>query len=379
MSHGLSRPKRALFELLPLSLAALVVLVAVFSVWQTADVKAAFLQKTALATSAPLPALRIVQLVSTLCSECWSPNALATALAGRSNSTVQTVAAQTPEGQELVRKYGIARAPTLIVTGQVDDSRLAASFSQGWRTQADARIFVGQEPVYFNPLTYEVTGKVSWVQVVDPGCDQCADLSALAESLKKAGVYLSAETVVNSTSLQGADLVRKYRPASLPFLVLSKDASAYPDIVEAWKGVGTVEPDGAFVWRQAVAPFRNTTTDRVVGLVSLVELENRSCTACYDVSIHERLLANLGLVVSNVTRLDVASVQGKALAGQYNLTQVPTVLISSDAAFYPSFMQVWPQVGTREADGRFVFRNLAALPNATVANVSAGSAGGVPA
>ncbi|MBI5225720.1 hypothetical protein HY994_00590 [Candidatus Micrarchaeota archaeon] len=375
MEHGRTHQKSALLEQLPLGLTVLVLLVALYSLWQVNGLAASYAQKTAIPTPAPLPVLRLTQLVSTLCSECWSPNALSATLAGQSQATTETISAQTPQGQELVKKYGVTKAPTLIVTGQTNDSRLASAFSQGWKTQADARIFVGQTPVYFNPVTYEMTGKVTFLQVVDPSCSDCADLSSLGGQLKKAGVYLESERTVNSTSVEGVALVQKYAPAALPFIILSKDASAYSAIADAWRQIGTVESDGSFIFRQIIPPFRNMTSGRIDGRVSLVELEARTCTACYDVSIHEKLLANFGIKITNVSRFDINGIngtQGKSLVVKYNVTQLPTVLVSSEASVYPSFVQVWPQVGTREADGTYVFRNLAALPNVTVVNVSSG-------
>ncbi|MBI5035819.1 hypothetical protein HZC09_00600 [Candidatus Micrarchaeota archaeon] len=357
-------------EALPFVLLGLLLAVAAFSLVQVYELKTALIQRTTVPTPVPLPALQITKLLSTSCAECWSPDAVAGELARQANATIETVSVQTTQGQELVRKNAISKVPTLIVTGQTGDSRLASFFAQGWRASADARIFVAQEPVYFNPLTYEVTGKVSIQYVVDPACGECADIGQLGKQLKNAGIYIDSEQTVNSTSQKGAELVKKYSPSSLPFAVLSKDIGAYTRVAESWKQVGSVEPDGFFVWRQAIPPYINTTTNSIVGFVSLVELEDKDCRECYNVSIHETILANLGVVVRNVSRVEISSPQGKAVASAYNITQVPTVLVSSDAQYYPSFLQIWSQVGSRETDGTFVFRNMQALPNATVANVT---------
>ena len=47
---------------------------------------------------------------------------------------------------------------------------------------------------------------------------------------------------------------------------------------------------------------------------------------------------------------DISSETGKELVRKYNITFAPTVILSKDAALYPSLAVVWPQVGSVEAD-----------------------------
>jgi hypothetical protein len=54
--------------------------------------------------------------------------------------------------------------------------------------------------------------------------------------------------------------------------------------------------------------------------------------------------------------VEVNSAEGKDLIKKYKITAVPTILLSGDLEEYENFQQVWPQVGTVEADGMHVFR-----------------------
>lgn len=351
----------------------------VFSAWQSAQAVDTLKTQLAVPTPLPLPQVKAIKLISVVCAECWTPDAVLASLSSKASVALETINAQTPEGQKLITQYNITRAPTLIATGQIEDARLAAVFSQGWQRRQDAFVFTAQEPVYFNPQTYEVTGRVSLVRVVEPKCTSCVDLSSLSATLTQAKVSISSERQVNASSAEGAVLMKAYGIKTLPFLVLSKDVSAYAKIVQAWKEVGTIESDGAFVWRKAVPPFFNLTTNMTEGLVNLTELSDVSCTQCYDVRVHESILANFGLVFDNVSRLDVRSPQGRSLVDKYAITRVPTVLLSSNARLYDAVVQVWPKIGSQEKDGTFVFRNIEALGNATATNVTLGAPGGVNA
>ncbi len=354
------------------SLIALVLAVSLFSSFQAMEAKSVLGRQAVLPEAlapVPLPIIQVVKLTSAQCADCWNPDGIANALLASANASIQAVGAETPQGRALAQKYALTRVPTVVVSGEVGDVRLAQVFAKGWRQSGGAQVFMAQQPVFFNPLTSEFTGRVTLTRVVDETCKLCADLSPVAGQLRKGGVSITAEVTMNASSPEGAELVKKYSPATLPFLVLSKDAGAYEQLAAAWKSLGSIEPDGAFVTRLAVPPFRNLTSGRIDGLVSLVELTDKSCKACYDVTTHEKILASMGVAFGNISVLDIGSAQGKALAAKYNVTQVPTVILSSDAWIYPAIANVWEQVGTKEPDGQYVFRKMEALGNVTVATV----------
>ncbi|MDP2750460.1 MAG: hypothetical protein Q8O89_06530, partial [Nanoarchaeota archaeon] len=83
-----------------------------------------------------------------------------------------------------------------------------------------------------------------------------------------------------------------------------------------------------------------------------------SCLTCYNVSIHESIISGLGMKVVSQTKLDVNDVVAKELISKYNITKVPTIIISKDASDYTVMADVWPSVGTYESDGALVFRDV---------------------
>ncbi|HLC48694.1 MAG TPA: hypothetical protein VJI13_06480 [Candidatus Norongarragalinales archaeon] len=54
----------------------------------------------------------------------------------------------------------------------------------------------------------------------------------------------------------------------------------------------------------------------------------------------------------------------KNITKTYNITKIPTVLVSPESKDYPAFMTVYKQIGGFEKDGWFVFRNFQVLEGA---------------
>jgi hypothetical protein len=155
-------------------------------------------------------------------------------------------------------------------------------------------------------------------------------------------------------------------------VLLSPEAWSYSVVQEAWTNIGTREADGTLVLRQVNPPYRDLAAGHIAGLVTLVNVVDGQCTPCYDVAIHRQLFDRFGIVFKQEDTHDIASVRGRALTAQYNITKVPTVLLSPEASLYPVLTQIWSQLGTNESDGWLVFRNMEALPNLVYYDTLAG-------
>ena len=82
------------------------------------------------------------------------------------------------------------------------------------------------------------------------------------------------------------------------------------------------------------------------------------CDDCYDISLHDTALTNLGLSPKSAATFDVSSDQGKSLVQEYNITKVPTILMSGDLSEYQGLQQVWSLVGEVSDDGTYIFTGL---------------------
>ena len=164
-------------------------------------------------------------------------------------------------------------------------------------------------------------------------------------------------------SNEGNELIKKYNIGFVPTIILSKDAELYSIMQQAWLQIGSKEEDGYYVLRLISPPFINLTTNELKGIVDISYLTDKSCLECYDVNQHKEILANQqGFAVSfdKEEVYDINDAKGKELIAKYNITQVPTIILSDEISVYPS-SRLLNQFFSIEKDGQYVFRRAQVL------------------
>ncbi len=197
--------------------------------------------------------------------------------------------------------------------------------------------------------------------ITAPECAECFDASLLQPQLEQLSVEFKKVTSLAKDDAKAKALIAKYAITKLPAFLLSDELSQNAQLAEAWSRVGTVADDGSYVLQGAFPPYYDLVKGEVRGLVTLTEVSDASCTECYDVTMHEAVLGQFGFALASIEAVDVATAEGEMLVAKYDLTQVPTIILSADAGLYAGFAAVWESVGTVEEDGSFVFRTLSAI------------------
>ncbi|MBI2558519.1 hypothetical protein HYW20_04305 [Candidatus Woesearchaeota archaeon] len=262
------------------------------------------------------------------------------------------------EARQIMSKYKIEKIPAIIVTGEIDKASI-----QGLEKKTDALLLADILPPYTNATTGDIRGRVALHLLKDTECAKCNDLVNLMTQIKAAGVMISEEKDIASNSDEGKDLIKKYNIGFAPTIILSNDASVYDIIQKAWPQIGTQETDGSYVLRTVAPPFVNLTTGELKGIVNLVYLTDKSCTDCYDVSQHREILASpqsFAITLDKEDTFDISDAKGKDLLKKYNITQVPTIIVSSEVGVYPSSL-ILKQFFSVEKDGSYVFRKLSSV------------------
>lgn len=194
-------------------------------------------------------------------------------------------------------------------------------------------------------------------KILAQSCADCFDVSVVDNAL----VQLNVKTSVNSidyASTEAKQLISKYNITKVPTMLITGEIDKAA--ISFWSQIGTSESDGTLVLRYG-APFVNPSTGTEFGKVQLTEISDRSCGSCYNVSIHENILNGFGVAFSGINVYDMNSSEGARLVSLYNITKVPTMLMSPDAKYYESLQGIWKQVGTIEKDGWYVFRDMNAV------------------
>ncbi len=331
------------------------------------------------ATGAPRGLVQITYLTDAECLDCADlPAALgALASAGVAVTGERNVSWDSEEGGRLVEEYRIEKAPAALLSAEFSAyPALTETWDALGTVEADGTYIYRNAPApYRNTTTKTVQGRVIATIISAPGCPNCTDLARVVEDFQFSGV-----TVVNTTALEAddpeaEDLIEAYGLERLPALFFNAELSAYPTITTEWAAYGTVE-DGTYVYRTAAPPYINLTTGKPVGLVTLTYLNNSQCAACYDVRLHYPVLvARFQVGLKEIRVVDADSEEGEALRTQYGIDATPTIILSPEAKSYELLNRIWPQVGSVEEDGTYIFRAMKALVgqnwyNHTTQNIS---------
>lgn len=309
--------------------------------------------------------IQIITLKDITCADCADLSSVITTIEKAPVKVTQqsTVDVNTADGKALIAKYGITKVPTLIITGELNKSGLLGTWSQIGVVSGDALVLTKINPPYIDLATNTEKGLVTLTELEDMSCTQCSSLSALVAQIKQV-VKIVNETTVDVSDAAGKQLVSSYGITKVPTIILSKEINDYDSLQQALSQLGTKEADGSFVFTNINPPYMDLQKNAVRGIVSLIMLNDSRCSSCYDVTLHKKVLAQYGVTPVNETVVDVFTPEGQALVAKYNITNVPTVIVTGDVSAYTALTQVWTKVGAIEADGSYVFTNMGALQGA---------------
>jgi hypothetical protein len=313
--------------------------------------------------------LEVTLIEAAACEQCADLSTAHEALAPSSGAEVREtrLAGDSSEARKLIARHAITRLPALVITG--DTAKLAG---QGLRESEGALVYDTALP-YLDPATGAVKGLVTVTLLTKPDCTDCVDLAPSVDGLQQQGMVFSERRLLNDTSPEGKALIERYAIARLPTVIFSAGLFEYPFIGPNWPQLGTVESDGMLVLRQVVPPYYALNESRVRGLVQATYLADKSCTSCYNASLHRDILVNsFGIKLSSERSLDIAGTEGKALIAKHNISLAPTVVLAGDLPLYANLAQAWPQVGSKEADGSWVFRRVDLLQGVTYRDLATG-------
>jgi hypothetical protein len=161
--------------------------------------------------------------------------------------------------------------------------------------------------------------------------------------------------------------VKQYNLTRLPIILMSGEYDVYPFYLQL-SALGE-DMGEVFVFSKLLPPYYDLTDKKVKGLVKVTYIKDPECKECYAPEEYfAGLLKNASIYV--VSEKVLTKDEAKDLLSQYNITQLPTVIMSKDFKYYEQLLPAWEAIGTEEADGMFVLRNNELLQQEYV-NVSA--------
>lgn len=303
--------------------------------------------------------LSMTRIVDANCLTCITVGSLSDPIKNDANvnlGDVKSLEFSTLDAKALIMKYNITKIPALVVTGEFKKDNVVSLWGHlGGKMLTDA-VIIEANPPYVDTSTSKEVGLVSVTYLTDPACTVCVNLTGVVTSFEQVGMKISGINTIDFASPEGQKEILDHSIQHIPALVFSNDIVAYPQIAQYLAQINSTERNGSYALHATNPPYLDLSQNKVVGLVNVILLNDSSCANCYDVNLHLQILDRFAVKILNTTTIDVSSSDGQNLISKYNITKVPTLLISSDAALYPNLDSVWSQVGTVASDGEYVFR-----------------------
>ena len=283
----------------------LIIILAVFLVLNlkyTLDFKQVFNQKFEEAKELARPAnIQLVTIEASDCDDCFDTTSVIEQLKAKNVKVTKEETKTFSDAADLINEYNIEKLPTVLVFGEIKKTKLG-SFEES----ADAMVFSGITPPYYNVKTKQIDGLVKATYIKAASCSDCEDLNKVIEALRQAGIKIVEVVGLDLESADVRGLIKKYDIKKVPALILSKEAVVYNEVNSIWEQLGTVENDGSYVTRFISPPYVDTSTKEIKGLVDLTFVTDDSCKDCYDVRIHKNILAGFGLAYDKEVNVDEA-------------------------------------------------------------------------
>lgn len=194
------------------------------------------------------------------------------------------------------------------------------------------------------------------VIITESSCEDCFDVLPFVEAVKKENVDVKSEETLEITDKRAMDLVAQFNITKVPSFLVIGEIEKHSSLKSLLERFGD-KKDNTFVFRRVGTPYVLTSSGDIRGRVELTLVTDASCTECYNVDQHIRILQQFGLISPKQKRVDIKSAEGNKLRERYNIQFVPTIILSGDLDAYPSLVGIWKQVGTVEEDGSYVFRD----------------------
>ncbi len=286
------------------------------------------------------------------CSDCASIADVIVGLESLYNVTkTNEIDFDSAEAKSMVSKYKITKIPSVIIVGELNKTGEISGFTDNNGVFVLSEI----EAPYTDASSGEIKGRVSMTLIKAP-CKECINLTAAAVQMREMASIVS-DVALESSSDEARSLISKYSIKKLPALVMSRDVQAY-SFAELLENVGTYETDGAYVLRNVSPPYYDLAQSKIIGLVKVTYISDKTCADCYNVSEHQLILESLGMKFSEEKYVDVSDDSFIALKNKYNITKVPTIVLSGEAMEYATLKEVWGAVGTEESDGTLIFTQM---------------------
>jgi len=291
------------------------------------------------------------------CEDCFEIKSLTDLIIKENNLKItsrETLDYNSKEAKDIINKYNIKTIPSLVIFSKnIEKIKIENDI---FSIKKDYAVFDKSVP-YIDLKTNEINGFVDITEIKTDKCKECASLSSMKSQLEKYGVKVENYEIINSSSIAGKEIISKNELNFAPALLISKDIEEYWWIFPQIKD-SLVEKQDYYVLKNQIAPYIDIKTGNIKGKVDVTYIEDKSCSDCFNVTELKGSFESFGIYIDGEKYTDISSSEGKDLLIKYNITEIPTIILSKEIQDYESIKETLKQVGSFEKDNVFVFRKL---------------------
>ncbi|MBI3051944.1 hypothetical protein HYY74_05820 [Candidatus Woesearchaeota archaeon] len=208
---------------------------------------------------------------ATACTQCSNAGLVISQLKASAVAiTKQTlIDSESEEGRQAMAKYKIQKLPALLLS---EDAKYYELITGIWSRigtveEDGTHVFREVSPPYYDPATNKTEGLARLTMINDSSCKECYDVTTHVGILEGGfGVELVSKKTVDVSSAEGKALIAKYSITAVPTIVV-EEATVYEGLKNVWPNVGTIEKDGAIIFRNfgnwKGNTYRNLTTGKI--------------------------------------------------------------------------------------------------------------------
>lgn len=172
------------------------------------------------------------------------------------------------EGRDLIEKFKVRQAPAVLISKDINyyDNVKSALIQSGAKETEGYYAVHSTVPPYRDISNDKIVGLVDVTYLTNNECLVCYDVIVNRNVLLRFGIAIDEENTYDLNSIEGKQLIQKYKISKVPIIVLSPDAKYYPSFEQVWKSVGTIENDGWFIMRnpEAIGTYWDLERNKVV-------------------------------------------------------------------------------------------------------------------
>ena len=198
---------------------------------------------------------------------------------------------------------------------------------------------------------------INLIKLTASPCDDCYDIEEAIESLKKQNVNITREESFELDSVKAQELISQYDIQKLPALIISGEINKSEQLISYLKNVGE-EVQENIVYTNLNPPYYDIALKKVVGRVSIVNVVDSQCEECTSLSDIPKSLEGAGIFIEDERSVEYDSEEGKKLIKEFNIQQIPALLISNEIDYYESFKEQMLLLNLTEKEGFYAMHSI---------------------